>query len=156
VTVIVSSVMGKGPVGDEPAVATELLPAAVLAPPIPLLTTPADSRGTAMIPSVTALLACVLAVLAFCTLSAACTLVKLIKLAYKIKILVACCEVIGIFRSQTKRLDVCHFVICTTSDEIEKSSNDVFACGAINQDLLVHCQINSKLAWLEQCAWCGE
>ena len=87
-----------------------------------------------MIPNVAALLACALAVLAFCTLSAACTLVKLIKLAHKIKILVVCCEVIGIFRMQPMRLAVCRFGIRMTSDEIENSSNDVSACGAINRD----------------------
>lgn len=73
--------MGNGPVGEKPAAAAELLPPAILAPAAPPLTTPADSMGTATtpkaawpeaaIPSETALLACVLAVLAFCALSAA-------------------------------------------------------------------------------------
>ena len=81
VTVIVSSVIGNGPVVNIPAAAAELLPAAILAPPTPPLTTPADSMGTAMTPKVawpdaampkaTALLACALAALAFCALSAA-------------------------------------------------------------------------------------
>jgi hypothetical protein len=78
VTVIVSSVIGNGPVVNIPAAAAELLPAAVLAPPTPPLTTPADSMGTAMTPKVacpdaamptaTALLACVLACLLACVL----------------------------------------------------------------------------------------
>ncbi len=50
--VIVWSVMGNGSVVEEPAAAAELLPAAVLAPPTPPLTTPADSIGTAMTPNV--------------------------------------------------------------------------------------------------------
>lgn len=50
---IASSVIGKGPDVDKPAAAAELLPAAVLAPPTPPLTTPADSMGTALTPKVT-------------------------------------------------------------------------------------------------------
>ena len=82
-TVTVSSVIGKGPSVGKPAAVAELLPAAVLAPPTPPLTIPADSKGTAItpnvacpdaaMPEVTALLAWVLAVLAFCALSAALT-----------------------------------------------------------------------------------
>ncbi len=52
VMVIVSSVMGSGPLLGEPVAAAELFPAVVLAPPTPPLTTPADSMGTAMMPNV--------------------------------------------------------------------------------------------------------
>jgi hypothetical protein len=86
-TVIVSSVIGRGPLSDEPA-AAELLPAAVLAAPAALLTAPTESIGMATTPSVacpdavtpnvTALLAWVLAALAFCALSAAVAIEKLL------------------------------------------------------------------------------
>ena len=52
VTVMVSSVIGNGPVVTKPAAAAEFLPAAELAPPTPPLTTPADSMGTAITPKV--------------------------------------------------------------------------------------------------------
>lgn len=114
VTVIVSSVIGNGPVVNIPAAAAELLPAAVLAPPTPPLTTPADNMGAAMTPKVacldaampkaTALLACVLAALAFCALSAAFALAKLIKLTHNTKILVGRCGAIDRFLVRTKRL----------------------------------------------------
>lgn len=51
-TVIVSSVIGKGPSVGKPAAVAELLPAAVLAPPTPPLTIPAESKGTAITPNV--------------------------------------------------------------------------------------------------------
>jgi hypothetical protein len=114
VTVIVSSVMGKGPEIDEPAKAVEALPAAVLASPSPRLTTPADSMGTARIPSVacpdavipraTAWLACVLAALIFCALSAAFVIVTLVKLVNNIKNLVHRCDVIRISLLKKSRL----------------------------------------------------
>ncbi len=95
-TVIVSSVMGKGPFSGKLPVAAELLPAAVLAAPIALLTAPADSRGTADTPSVnwpdaampivTALLACVLAPLAFCALSAAFVFELLIRMSQAVRV----------------------------------------------------------------------
>lgn len=104
--VIVSSVIGNGPLLDEPVAAAELFPAAVLAPPTPPLTTPADSMGTAMMPNVacpdaaipreTALLAWVLAALAFCALSAAFAIVRLARIVEKTKSLVKECNLIDI------------------------------------------------------------
>jgi hypothetical protein len=165
-TVIVSSVIGNGPVVNIPAAAAELLPAAVLAPPTPLLTTPAESMGTAMTPKVawpdaampkaTALLACVLEALAFCALSAAFTLAKLIKLTHNTKISVCRCGVIDSFLVRTKRFGEGRVINHMIFDKFELPCSGITTCAELNHDFLVQCQINSKLALIKRCWQCGE
>jgi hypothetical protein len=165
-TVIVSSVIGNGPVVNIPAAAAELLPAAVLAPPTPLLTTPAESMGTAMTPKVawpdaampkaTALLACALAALAFCALSAAFTLEKLIKLTHNTKILLSRCGVIYSFLIRTKHFGGGRIVNHMIFDKFELPCSGITTCAELNHEFLVRCQINSKLALIKRCRQCGE
>jgi hypothetical protein len=166
VTVIVSSVIGNGPVFNVPAAAAELLPAAVLPPPTPPLITPPDNMGTAMTPKVTcpdaampkatALLACVLAALAFCALSAAFALEKLIKLTHNTKILLSRCGVIDRFLVRTKRFGEERIVNHMIFDKLELPCTGITTCAELNHELLVQCQINSKLALIKRCWQCGE
>jgi hypothetical protein len=164
--VIVSSVIGNGPVVNIPAAAAELLPAAVLALPRPPLTTPPDNMGTAMTPKVTCpdaatpkatvLLACALAALAFCALSAAFTLEKLIKLKHNTKVLVGSCGVIDRFLDRTKRFSHGRIVNHMIFDKFELPRSGITTCAEPNHELLVQCQINSKLALIKRCRQCGE
>jgi hypothetical protein len=159
VTVIGSSVIGNGPVVNIPAAAAELLPVALLAPPTPPLTTPPDNMGTAMTPKVacpdavmpkaTALLACVLPALAFCTLSAAFTLEKLIKLTHNTKILLSRFGVIDRFLVRTKHFGEGRIVNHMIFDKFELPSSGITTCAELNHDFLVQCQINSKLALIK-------
>jgi hypothetical protein len=83
-------------------------------------------------------------------------LAKLIKLTHNTKILMGRCGVIDRFLVRTKRFGEERIVNHMIFDKLELPCTGITTCAELNHELLVQCQINSKLALIKRRWRCGE